>query len=113
MRVKAEFANEDEALFPNQFVNARLLLEVRRDATLVPSAAIQDGSDGTFVYVVGDQATVALRPVTLGPLEQDDTAIETGLAPGEMVVVDGTQGLRAGTVVTLRGEQHTEARDSS
>jgi len=113
VRVKAEFANEDEALFPNQFVNARLLLDVQRDATLVPSAAIQHGTDGTFVYVVGDEDKVALRPVTLGPGEQDDVAIASGLTPGEMVVVDGTQGLRAGTVVTLRGDKRTEARDSS
>ena len=88
-------------LFPNQFVNARLVLEVRKDATLVPSAAIQHGSEGTFVYLVGANNTVELRQVKLGPVEKDDTSIESGLAAGEMVVVDGTLGLRAGTVVSL------------
>lgn len=101
VRIKAEFANKDEALFPNQFVNARLVLEVRKDATLVPSAAIQHGTEGTFVYLVGANNTVELRQVKLGPVEKDDTSIESGLAAGEMVVVDGTQGLRAGTVVSL------------
>jgi len=101
VRVKAEFGNKDEALFPNQFVNARLVLEVRKDATMVPSAAIQHGSEGTFVYLVGANNTVELRQVKLGPIEKDDTSIERGLAAGEMVVVDGTLGLRAGTVVSL------------
>jgi multidrug efflux system membrane fusion protein len=101
VRVKAEFANKDEALFPNQFVNARLVLEVRKDATLVPSAAIQHGTDGTFVYLVGPNNTVELRPVKVGPVEKDDTSIESGLAAGDVVVVDGTLGLRAGTVVSL------------
>jgi multidrug efflux system membrane fusion protein len=102
VRVKAEFANQDEALFPNQFVNARLVLETRPNATLVPSAAIQHGTDGTFVYVVDDKSTVSVRPVKIGPIENDDTSIESGLEPGEVVVVDGTQGLRNGTVVSLR-----------
>jgi multidrug efflux system membrane fusion protein len=114
VRVKAEFANEDEALFPNQFVNARLQLEVRRDATLVPSAAIQHSTEGTFVYLVGPKNTVELRQVKAGPAEQDDTSIESGLAAGDMVVVDGTLGLRAGTVVSLRtatpdGEAHKDS----
>ena len=100
VRVKAEFPNDDEALFPNQFVNARLLLDVHRDATLVPSAALQHGSEGTFVYVVVPGETVELRPVRVGPAEGDDTSIESGLAVGDVVVVDGAQGLRAGSAVT-------------
>ena len=92
VRVKAEFANEDEALFPNQFVNARLLLEVRHDAILVPSPAIQHGTDGTFVYVVGAGDTVELRPVEVGAGEDDDASITKGLAAGELVVVDGAAG---------------------
>lgn len=114
IHVKAEFPNADGALFPNQFVNARLLLEVREHATLVPSAAIQHGSDGTFVYVVGEKNAVDLRPVALGPEENEDTSVTSGLASGELVVVDGTQDLRAGVTVTLRGpDPRTEARDSS
>lgn len=114
IHVKAEFPNADGTLFPNQFVNARLLLEVRERATLVPSAAIQHGNDGAFVYVVGDKDAVELRPVGLGADEEDDSSVTSGLAPGDMVVVDGTQDLRAGTTVTLRGpDPQKEARDSS
>lgn len=104
VRVKAEFDNQDEKLFPNQFVNARLLFDVRRGATVVPSAAVQRGSQGAFVYVVNPQNTVDLRPVKVGPSEGDVTSIEDGLAVGEKVVVDGTQGLRAGTAVTLQSD---------
>ncbi|MBY0275512.1 MdtA/MuxA family multidrug efflux RND transporter periplasmic adaptor subunit [Candidatus Binatia bacterium] len=114
IHVKAEFANADGALFPNQFVNARLLLEVRAHATLVPSAAIQHGNDGAFVYVVGNENKVDLRPVALGPEEQDDTSVTGGLAPGELVVVDGTQDLRAGSVVAMQSpDGQQEARDGS
>lgn len=114
IRVKAEFSNVDGALFPNQFVNARLLLEVREHAILVPSAAIQHGNDGPFVYVVGNENAVDLRPVALGPEEKDDTSVISGLAPGELVVVDGTQDLRAGSVVSMQGpERSSKARDSS
>lgn len=114
IHVKAEFPNTDGALFPNQFVNARLLLEVREHATLVPSAAIQHGNDGAFAYVVGKENAVELRPVALGPEEQDDTSVMSGLAPGELVVVDGTQDLRAGSVVSLQSQDATtNARDSS
>lgn len=114
VRVKAEFLNQDQALFPNQFVNARLQLEVRRNATLVPSAAIQHGAAGTFVYLVGAGDAVELRPVTVGPEEDDDTSVTKGLAPGDLVVVDGTQDLRAGTIVSRQGpDRQTEARDSS
>lgn len=103
IHVKAEFPNTDGALFPNQFVNARLLLEVREHATLVPSAAIQHGNEGSFVYVVGADDAVELRPITPGPEEDDDTSVTQGLASGELVVVDGTQDLRAGVKVVRQG----------
>jgi len=114
VRVKAEFDNADEALFPSQFVNARLLVEVRHDATLVPSAAVQHGTPGPFVYVVSPEKTVEVRDVTLGPSEGDDTQIAKGVAPGELVVVDGTQALRPGAPVTLTdADRQTAVRDSS
>jgi len=106
-RLKAEFPNDDGALFPNQFVNARLQLEVRRGATLVPAAAIQRGTRGPFVYVVTADHTVDMRPVQLGVSEGADTAIDSGLSPGELVVVDGADALRAGRAVTL------QARDTA
>lgn len=103
VRLKAVFPNNDSELFPNQFVNARLLLDIKRDQTLVPSAAIQRGPKGTFVYVVNhaDQ-TVAVRAVTLGVSQGEEASIETGLAAGESVVVDGTEKLREGSKVELR-----------
>ncbi|KXS33408.1 MAG: multidrug transporter [Candidatus Gallionella acididurans] len=99
--VKAEFANTDENLFPNQFVNARLRVETRHNAILAPTAAIQRGTQGTFVYVVGRDQTVSIRPVTLGPVSGDIVAIEHGLAVGEQVVTDGTDKLRAGAKIEV------------
>ena len=101
VKLKAEFANADLALFPNQFVNVRMLVETLADATLVPSAAIQRGSPGTFVYVVKDDQTVTVTPVKLGPVQGETTAIASGIAPGAMVVVDGTDKLREGGKVEL------------
>jgi multidrug efflux system membrane fusion protein len=111
VRLKAEFPNDDDALFPNQFVNARLELEVHHDATLVPEAAVQRGTDGTFVWVVKPDETVEMRPITLGLTEGPDASVDAGLTPGERVVVDGAEGLRAGNRVTLgrRGAGKGEA----
>ena len=101
VRLKAEFPNDDDALFPNQFVNARLELEVHHDATLVPEAAVQRGTEGTFVWVVKPDETVEMRPITLGLTEGPDASVDAGLAPGERVIVDGAEGLRAGNRVTV------------
>jgi multidrug efflux system membrane fusion protein len=103
VRLKAEFTNEDNALFPNQFVNARMLVDTRRDVTTVPSAAIQRGMQGIFVYVVKDDRTVALRPLKAGPVEGDVTVVESGVQPGDVVVVDGADRLREGAKVELPG----------
>jgi membrane fusion protein, multidrug efflux system len=109
VKLKAEFANADNSLFPNQFVNAHLRVETRSGVTLVPVAAIQRGTQGSFVYVINDaDKSVSLRPVTLGPTTADTVAIETGLAVGEQVVVDGADKLRQGVkveVATLEGRQ--------
>ncbi|OGU06940.1 MAG: multidrug transporter subunit MdtA [Geobacteraceae bacterium GWC2_58_44] len=102
VRLKALFPNTNNELFPNQFVNARLLLETRRGAILVPSAAIQRGPQGTFVYLVQGDHTVTVRPVTLGVVQGDDTSIASGLAEGELVVVDGAERLREGSKVDLK-----------
>ena len=102
VRLKAQFANADDALFPNQFVNARLQLDVQKGVTLVPTAAVQRGTQGSFVYVVKQDHTAEVRPVTLGENDGDDTAIAQGLTPGELVVVDGAESLRAGRAVSLR-----------
>ncbi len=102
VRVKAEFANENDALFPNQFVNARLELDVRHGVTLVPEAAVQRGTQGTFVWVVKDDQTVDMRPITLGITEGPDASVDAGLKPGERVVIEGAEGLRPGTRVSVQ-----------
>ncbi len=101
VKLKAEFANENLALFPNQFVNVRMLLNTLPDATLIPSAAIQRGAPGTFVYIVKDDKSVTVSPVKLGPVQGEVTAISTGVAPGDLVVVDGADKLREGAKVEL------------
>lgn len=94
LKLKARFDNEAEMLIPNQFVNVRLRAEVLDDALLVPSAAVQFGSRGTFAYVVDDQNKVELRTLELGPAEGATTVVLSGLAEGERVVLEGTDRLR-------------------
>jgi multidrug efflux system membrane fusion protein len=96
IKLKAQFPNEDGNLFPNQFVNVRLQLDTLRGATLVPASAVQRGSQGTFVYVLKDDGTVTLRPVKIGASESESVSIVSGVAPGETVVVDGSDRLRDG-----------------
>ena len=101
-RLKAIFENQDNALFPNQFVNVRLLLDVKSEAIIVPTAAIQRGPQGTFVYVVKPDQTVDVRVVTVGPSAGNDSSIESGVSPSEMVVVDGVDKLRPGSPVRVK-----------
>ncbi len=102
VKLKAVFPNTNNELFPNQFVNARLLLDVKRAATVVPVAALQRGSQGVFVYVVKADRTVEVRQVGVGVTQGDDASITTGLSPGELVVVDGADRLREGSRVEVR-----------
>jgi multidrug efflux system membrane fusion protein len=102
VRLRAQFPNTDNRLFPSQFVNARLRLETRRGATVVPSAAVQSSPKGPFVYVVRPDRTVAVRPVGVGVTDGDDVSIERGLAVGEQVVVEGAERLRDGAAIALR-----------
>jgi membrane fusion protein, multidrug efflux system len=104
VRLRAEFANKDHLLFPNQFVNARLLLETRRGVTVAPTAAIQRSPQGPFVYLVKPDQTAAVRQVRLGPSEGDRTAIDEGLAPGDLVVVEGAERLREGSQVEVKSK---------
>ncbi len=101
-RLKALFENHDNTLFPNQFVNARLLIDVKKGAVIAPAPAIQRGPQGTFVYVVKDDQTVDVRPVAVGPTAAGIVAVESGLSPGEVVVVDGVEKLRAGSTVQAK-----------
>ncbi|HTL60167.1 MAG TPA: MdtA/MuxA family multidrug efflux RND transporter periplasmic adaptor subunit [Nitrospira sp.] len=113
VRLKAVFPNEDGALFPNQFVNARLLLEVKHGVTIVPSAAVQRGAKGTFLYVVKEDRTVAVRPVTVGTAYDEETSITSGLAPDELVVVDGTEKLREGSKVEVRNRNEKASQSGT
>jgi multidrug efflux system membrane fusion protein len=103
VKLRAQFDNADESLFPNQFVNAQLLVDTLKDASVVPTAAVQRGAPGTFVYVIKPDDTVAVQPVKLGPTAGERVAVQDGLTPGERVVVDGADKLRDGAKVTLPG----------
>jgi len=95
------FNNEQLALFPNQFVNVQLVVDTLHNVDIVPSASIQRGAPGTFVYLVKPDHTVAVQKVKLGPTDGRHIAILSGLEPGESIVVDGTDRLRDGAKVTL------------
>ena len=103
VKLKAQFSNADNALFPSQFANVRMLVDVKRGATVVPNAAVQRGTPGTFVYVVGADSAVTVRKVKLGPTQGEVVSIESGLKPGEVVVVDGADKLREGAKVDVSG----------
>ncbi|HJT08820.1 MAG TPA: MdtA/MuxA family multidrug efflux RND transporter periplasmic adaptor subunit [Stellaceae bacterium] len=101
VKLRAQFDNSDEVLFPNQFVNVQLLVDTLKGATLVPTSAIQRGAPGTFVYVVKPDDTATVQPVKLGPDDGKNVTITSGLDPGAKVVVDGADKLREGAKVTL------------
>ena len=110
VRLKAMFPNKENELFPNQFVNARLLLDTKHGTTIVPQAAIQRSPKGAFVYVVKADKTAEVRPVSPGPSEGDDISIEEGLSPGESVVVEGADRLRDGSKVEIQGQPQNKPR---
>ncbi|MGA3345411.1 MAG: efflux RND transporter periplasmic adaptor subunit [Terracidiphilus sp.] len=111
-KLKAVFDNKDQALFPNQFVNIHLVMENRPNALVVPSAAIQSGNQGAYVWVVdGDPAkkssTARIQPVKIALAEGQVTILDSGLEAGQPVVVDGADRLRAGQIVTINtARQH-------
>lgn len=124
IKLKARFNNSDQQLFPNQFINVRLLLDTNRQATVVPNTAIQRGANGAFVYVVQqaevaagengngskpDASTVTVRPVKLGASDINLTAVESGLQAGEVVVTNGSDKLREGAKVLVIAEKNKEA----
>ncbi len=112
LRLRAVFPNTDNALFPNQFVNTRMLVEEKRGVVLVSTAALQRSTSGTFVYLVKPDSSVTVRNVTLGTTEGDDTEVTSGLDPGEAVVETGVDKLNEGTrvVASFPGEQPTGGR---
>jgi membrane fusion protein, multidrug efflux system len=103
VKVRAQFDNADNALFPNQFVNAQLLVKTLHNVVTVPTAAIQRGAPGTYVYVINVDNTVSVRPIKNGPTDGPIAAVDSGLSVGERVVVDGTDRLRDGARVIIPG----------
>jgi multidrug efflux system membrane fusion protein len=101
LKFKARFDNKDEHLFPNQFVNVRLLVDTLHGVVLAPSAAIQFGNDGTFVYVLDGEKTVKVRQLKVGASDGTSTVIENGLAVGDRIVLEGTDRLRDGAEVEV------------
>jgi multidrug efflux system membrane fusion protein len=99
--LRATFANDDEALFPNEFVNIKMLVDTLRQAVLVPTPAVLSGAPGDYVYLVNSNGTVSVRKVTLGPSDGTNTAILSGLTVGEEVVIDGTDRLSDGANITV------------
>ncbi len=106
-KLKAVFDNRDNKLWPNQFVNADLLLETRKNSTVVPTAAILRGPQGTFVYAVNPDNTVKDRPVTVALTQGDTTVIADGINPGETVVTDGQDKLQTGSHIEPRSAAPT------
>jgi len=105
-KLKAIFPNADETLFPNQFVNAELLLTTEKNAILVPQSAVQRGAPGTFVYLIDPASdTVSVRTVTLGAGDANNVVIEKGIVAGDMVVIDGADKLKDGAKITLPGAE--------
>ena len=96
-KLKSIFSNEDNALFPNQFVNVHLLVDIKRDLTVVPAAAIQRGPQGTYVYAAGNDNTVKIRTVTIAQTSGNSVGLSAGLNPGDVVVIDGQDKLQDGT----------------
>jgi multidrug efflux system membrane fusion protein len=99
--MRATFPNDDEALFPNEFVNVQLLVDTLHQAVLVPTTAVLTGAPGAYVYLVGKNDTVSVHPVTTGPTDGTNTVILTGLGAGDTVVTDGTDRLSDGTKVRV------------
>ncbi len=113
-KLKAVFPNTDSALFPNQFVNIRLLVDTLKQRLVVPAVAIQNGQQGTFVYTVDPETShVHLKTVQVGTVGQDTAEIRSGVAEGEQVVIDGTDRLDEGTQVRIRKPGETEAINNS
>jgi multidrug efflux system membrane fusion protein len=105
IKLKARFANAEEMLFPNQFVNVRLRVKTLQNATLMPSAALQFGAGGTFAYVVDAEDKVQLTPISIGPSDGQVSVVEQGLKVGDRLVLEGTDRLRSGNPVEVVSDQ--------
>jgi len=107
IKLRAEFPNDARTLYPNQFVNVRLLLDTHKDVTTMSTAGVQRGVPGTFVYLINADNTVSVRPIKLGVTEGDRVEVISGLQPGDRIVIDGADKLRDGAKVTIRSDNST------
>jgi len=101
VKLRAQFSNEDNALFPSQFVNIRLKLDTLKDAITIPNAAIQNGTKGAFVYLAKPDNTVTVQPITIGPADGENVSISQGVSVGDQLVIDGADGLREGAKIEI------------
>jgi multidrug efflux system membrane fusion protein len=101
LKLRATFGNAKGTLYPNQFVNARLLVQEKHGVTLLPTAAVQRNAQATYVYLVKADSTVTIRPITIGTTEGDDSEIVSGLSPGNVVVTTGVDKLQEGSRVSV------------
>jgi multidrug efflux system membrane fusion protein len=104
IKLRAQFPNETESLYPNQFVNIQLLIDTHKDVTVMPTAGVQRGVPGTFVYLVNADSTVSVRPIQLGITDGDRVEVRSGLSPGDRIVIDGADKLRDGAKINIRAE---------
>jgi len=101
VKLRGNFNNRSGKLYPNQFVNVRVLMDIKPNALVIPGSALQRGSQGTFVYVLGEDRKVALKPILAGPANRAEIVVESGIAEGDKVVIDGADKLKDGMVVNL------------
>ncbi|HZE55764.1 MAG TPA: efflux RND transporter periplasmic adaptor subunit [Bradyrhizobium sp.] len=104
IKLRAQFTNDTRVLYPNQFVNIRLLLDTHKDVTTISTAGVQRGVPGTFVYLVNADSTVSVRAIRLGATEGDRVEVLSGLTPGDRIVIDGADKLRDGAKINVRSE---------
>jgi membrane fusion protein, multidrug efflux system len=112
LKMKAQFDNTDNSLFPNQFVNIQLRVQTLHDETVIPTAAVQRGAPGTFVYLVKPDDTVTVQVIKLGPSEGEKVSVSSGLSVGDRVVVDGADKLKDGAKISLRDASSSGAAAS-
>jgi membrane fusion protein, multidrug efflux system len=113
IKLRAQFPNETTALYPNQFVNIGLLLDTHKDVTIMPTAGVQRGVPGTFVYLVNADNTVSVRKIVLGVTDGDRVEVTSGLVPGDRIVIDGADKLRDGAKINVRAEADTSQPPAS
>jgi multidrug efflux system membrane fusion protein len=113
VKFRANFENQDGSLFPNQFVNVRLLVEEKHGVTLIPTATVQRNSQATYVYLIKPDSSVTVRKITIGTTEGDDAEVTSGLVPGDQVVMTGVDKLQEGSKVRTAKSGERSTRGSS